>query len=467
MYSLGETVNARSQPAVFGGTLFVGAESGHVYALDALTGCTRWVFKGEMAVRSGMVAGTPAGDSLVFYGDLAGTVHALDARTGERRWKKRVDPHFAAIVTGTPQLFGDVLYVPVSSYESALPAQPSYPCCSFRGSVVALDAATGAIRWKTSTISDTATVTGKTAGGISLRGPSGAAVWSTPTIDSVLGRLYVGTGNNYSDPASPMSDAIVALELGTGAIAWTRQFTSGDAYNLSCDLPGRASCPKANGPDSDFGQPPILVTLPSGRRRLLAAQKSGHAHALDPDRDGALVWSVNVGQGGKLGGPHWGSASDGRTMFVAVGGQQLTAVPDTTVSEGFRLLPDPSKGGGLVAIDVGSGRVRWRATPAPCVTDGKQRDRCSPAQSAPVTVVGSVVFSGAVDGIIRAYDANSGRLLWAHDTVRPFQAVNGHKTHGGAIDVAGPVAVGRMLFVLSGYSLYGGQPGNALIAYSP
>lgn len=461
--SLGETVNARSQPAVAAGTVYVGSESGHLHAVDLATGCTRWTFKSEMAIRSGTVVGPAAADTLVYYGDLGGSVHAVDARTGARRWKRRVDQHFAAIVTGTPQLHRGVLYVPVSSYESALPAQPTYSCCSFRGSVLALDAATGEVRWRAWMIPDTAAATGTSGSGAPRRGPSGAAVWSTPTIDTITGRLYVGTGNNYSDPPSSMSDAIVAVDLASGRIAWSRQFTRGDAYNLGCDIPGNPNCPAANGPDSDFGQPPILVRRPNGQRLLLAGQKSGEVHAIDPDRAGAVVWSVRVDQGGRLGGVHWGSASDGRTLFVAVGGQGILPVPDTTLKEGFRLVPDPKKGGGLVALDIATGRVRWRAAPPACGT----RERCSPAQSAPVTVTGDVVWSGALDGVMRAYDARTGRILWSHDTVRDYTPANGGRARGGSIDAAGPVVAGSTLLVMSGYSLYGGQPGNVLIALRP
>jgi polyvinyl alcohol dehydrogenase (cytochrome) len=473
-FSLGESMNARSQPVATGNTVYVGSENGQVHAIDLHSGCTRWSFKSEMAVRSGLVIGEAGGDTLIWFGDLAGTVHALDARTGTRRWKRRVDPHFAAIITGAPQLFRGVLYVPVSSYESALPLQPSFSCCTFRGSVVALDAQTGEQRWKTFTVTDTAAPSGRTASGTAQRGPSGAAIWSTPTIDSTLGRLYVGTGNNYSDPPSAMSDAIVAMELATGRIAWARQFTAGDAYNISCDIPGRPNCPSANGPDADFGQPPILITLPDGKRRLLAAQKSGDAHALDPDRDGTVVWSVKVSSGGRLGGAHWGSATDGRTWYVAIGGQEIVPVPDSTIKEKFRLEPDPVKGGGLVALDVVTGRERWRAAAPSCAAQsasGKRapmaRPKCSPAQSAPITVIGDLVVSGALDGIVRAYDARTGSVLWFHDTVRDYTAVNGGVARGGAIDAAGPVVIGETLLIMSGYGLYGGQPGNVLLAFRP
>ncbi|MBL8959744.1 MAG: PQQ-binding-like beta-propeller repeat protein [Gemmatimonadetes bacterium] len=462
--SLGEVVNARSQPAVVAGTVYVASEAGGLGALDAATGCLRWSARADAPLRSGVVAavGADGAATTVFVGDLAGSVHAYDAATGVRRWKVRVDPHFAAIITGTPQLADDVLYVPVSSYESALPAQPGYACCTFRGSVVALDVATGAVRWRSWTIADTVRVTGKATGGAVSKGPSGAAVWSTPTIDRVRGVLYVGTGNNYSDPPTTTSDAVLAMELATGRVVWSRQFAQGDAYNLSCDLPGKANCPASDGPDADIGQPPMLVDLGRGQRVLLVGQKSGHVYAIDPDRQGALRWSVKVGDGGKLGGLHWGSATDGRQVYVALGGQGILAVPDSTVKEGIRMEADPAKGGGLFALDVRTGRILWKAPPAPCAS----RPRCSPAQSAPLSAIPGVVFSGSLDGYLRAWSTTGGKLLWEMDTAKEYQTVDGGRGRGGSIDAAGPVVAGGMVFVMSGYGLYGAMPGNVLLAFS-
>lgn len=464
-FSLGNIANARSQPAVSGGRVFVGTEEGKVFALDAATGCTWWSVRADMPVRTAMVVSTSsAGRSTVYFGDLGANVYALDAATGERIWKTHVDDHAAAIVTGPPQFFDGVLYVPVSSYESALPVQPNYECCTFRGSVVALDAATGKINWKTYTIDEAAQPTTKTKAGVQMRGPSGAAVWSTITIDERLNRLYFGTGQNYSEPVSPRSDAVIALDRKSGAVVWARQFAPRDAYNLSCDIPGKANCPAADGPDADFGQPPILVSLPNGggRRALVIGQKSGDAHALDPDKDGALIWTVNVGPGGKLGGAHWGSASDGRNMYLAFGGQQLRFIKDTTVKEGYRMEPDPTKGGGLFALNLVDGKIVWKAAPPVC----GDRPSCSPAQSAAVTVIPGVVFSGAVDGHLRGYSTATGAVVWDFDTAREFEATNAAAARGGALDVAGPVVVAGTLFAMSGYALYSGMRGNVLLAFS-
>lgn len=461
---MGEVTNVRSQPAVVNGRVYVSSENGSVWALDAERGCQWWRVGLRVPLRTSVVAAVDAAGAAhtLYLGDATGRVQALDAATGAVRWSVKVDPHPTAIVTGAPQLHEGVLYVGVSSYESAIALQPTYACCTFRGSVVALDARTGEPRWKTYTIDETPVASGKSPSGAEVRGPAGAAVWSTPTIDVSRRRLYVGTGNNYSDPQSARSDAVIAMDLATGAIVWSRQFTARDGYNVSCDVPGKYNCPAADGPDADIGQPPMLVDLPGGGRALMVGAKSGWLRSLDPDADGALRWEYLVGPGGKLGGLHWGSATDGRRVYAAYGGQITVPVKDTTVPGGMRLQASPTAGGGLVALDVRSGRLIWRA-PAP-VCGG--RAGCSPAQSAAVTVANGVVWSGALDGHVRAYDAATGRVVWDEDTGREFTTRNGPVARGGSIDVGGPVVVGGSVYVGSGYGLYGGMPGNVLLAYS-
>jgi polyvinyl alcohol dehydrogenase (cytochrome) len=206
----------------------------------------------------------------------------------------------------------------------------------------------------------------------------------------------------------------------------------------------------------------MLVSMPNGRRALVIGQKSGDAHALDPDKAGALLWSTNVGPGGKLGGMHWGSASDGRNAYMALGGQQMRFLPDTTVKEGYRMEPDPAQGGGVFALNLLDGKIVWTAPPAAC---GK-RPRCSPAQSAALTAIPGVVFSGAVDGHLRAYSTATGNVVWDTNTAHDFETTNGPVARGGALDVAGPVVVGGVLYVVSGYALWGGLPGNVLLAFS-
>lgn len=460
---VGDVANVRGQPAVAAGRMYVASESGNLWALDLSTGCQWWRVSVGVPIRTSVVAAldTRGRASTLYVGDGTGQVRAFDATSGKERWAARVDAHPTAIVTGAPQLHAGVLYVGVSSYESAMPLQPKYTCCTFRGSVVALDAATGRRLWQTYTVDEDPRVSGTSPSGAEVRGPSGAAVWSTPTIDERLGRLYVGTGNNYSAPQSARSDAIIAMDLKTGSVVWSKQFTANDGYNVSCDMPGKYNCPSSDGPDADIGQPPMLVTLSGGGRALLVGAKSGVLRSLDPDREGAVRWEFTVGPGGKLGGLHWGSATDGRRVFAAYGGQQIDPVADSTVPGGVRLLANPKVGGGLVAVDVQTGRLVWRAPAPVCPT----KAGCSPAQSAAVTVADGIVWSGALDGHVRGYDIGTGRVLWDEDTARPYSAVNG-AAHGGSMDVAGPVVAGSTLIVGSGYALYGAMPGNVLLVYA-
>ena len=457
-FGLGAGINARSQPAIAGGRLFVGSQLGSLYSLDARTGCVDWTFQAGGAIRSPIVIGSGS-KAAIYFGDDKATVYAVDATTGKLNWKVRVDDHFTARITAAPQLVEGVLFVPVSSTEEVLPPLPSYECCTFRGSIVALKAATGQQVWKAFTISEPARQTEKNKAGTQMYGPSGAGVWSTPTFDPKNDALYVATGNNYSDPPTPTSDAVLALDRSSGRWLWSRQLSSNDAYNDSCGYPGKRSCPDSNGPDYDFGQPPILVTMKDGRRMLVIAQKSGLVYGLNPDRHGEVVWQALVGEGGQLGGSQWGSAADQEKVYVAVSDLKFIVALD---GKGMALQADPSAGGGLYALRIASGEKVWFAKPASCGS----RDNCSPAQSAAVTAIPGVIFSGSVDGHLRGYDAGTGEVIWDFDTVRDYETVNGTKAHGGSLDGPGPVVAGGMLFVNSGYGQFGGMPGNVLLAFS-
>ncbi|HKA55104.1 MAG TPA: PQQ-binding-like beta-propeller repeat protein, partial [Candidatus Binatia bacterium] len=296
--------------------------------------------------------------------------------------------------------------------------------------------------------------------GVQLWGPAGASVWSAPTIDAQRGVLYVTTGDNYADPATKTSDAIVAFDLKTGRMLWSRQFTARDAWNIGCDAGGAANCPKAKGPDLDFGSSAILRTLPNGKRVLLAGQKSGMVHAIDPDQKGTVLWQQRVGHGGILGGIQWGPAADGDRLYVALSDIGVKIRQDAeagTVSE-----LDGREGGGIFAYDLATGEQRW-ATPAPGCSG---RPKCSPAQSAAITVIPGVVFSGSVDGHLRAYSTQDGRVIWDFDTIQDFSTANAMEGKGGSLDGPGPTVVGGMLFVNSGYGFWGGMPGNVLLGFS-
>ena len=447
-FALGQGVSARSQPSVVDGKLYIGSQSGMIYSLDASTGCAHWAFQSASPIRSGLVAG--AGQ--IFFGDSKANIYAVNAATGSQLWKTKADEHSYAMGTGTVQFHNGILYVPVASSEEGVGAQPSYQCCTFRGSLVALDATTGKQLWKTYVIAESPQPTKKNKIGTQMHGPSGAGVWSTPTIDTKTGRIYIATGDNYSDPPTATSDAVIALDLPSGKILWTKQLTPNDVFLMGCGTTKGPNCPDTAGPDHDLGQSPILVSLAGGKRALVVGQKSGIAHALDPDDEGKILWQNRVGIGGTLGGIQWGSAADAHNMYVAV-------------SDFARVdrLPDPSKGGGLFALQLTTGEKIWTALPAPCA-EGKPR--CSPGHSAAVSATPTAIFAGSLDGHIRAFSAANGQVIWDFDTAREFDTTNGAKANGGSIDGPGPVIANAMLFTNSGYGSWGGMPGNVLLAFS-
>lgn len=444
--------SGRSQPTVAGGRLFVAGEGGDVYALDPRTGCTHWTFRAQATVRTAITIGPSAGTGAsgpyaAYFGDGRANVYALDAATGRPLWTRRIDDHPSAAVTGAPVLHEGRLYVPVAGLgEEVTAANLNYSCCTFRGSVSALDAATGAPVWKTYTIAEPAQPRGRNSLGTALFGPSGGGVWSAPTIDAARGVLYVGTGNGYSDPPQPYTNAVLALELATGRLAWSYQATAGDVWILGCPSAKDANCPAQPGPDHDFGSSPILATLPGGRQIIVAGQKSGVAHALDPDRQGALVWRYRAGQGGLGGGIQWGSAVDDRYAYVAV----------SDASRG------PAAAGGLHAVRLDTGERAWY-TPPPTLLCGTLSPSCHGAQSGAVTAIPGVVFSGSNDGGLRAFAADTGAVIWQFDSNREYETVNGVRAVGGSIDGPGPVVVGGMVYVNSGYAF--GRPGNVLLAF--
>jgi polyvinyl alcohol dehydrogenase (cytochrome) len=460
-FGLGEGIDARAQAAVAGGRVFAGSQSGAVHSLDARTGCTHWTFQADGAVTAAIAISTGKRPA-AYFGDQRANAYAVDAATGKLLWRVHVEDHFAARVTAASLLHGGVLYVPVASVEEGLAPGPSYECCTFRGSLVALDAATGKVVWKTYTVADAPAPTKKSKNGTQLYGPSGASIWSAPTLDEKRDVIYVATGNNYSDPPTKTSDGVIALDRKTGKILWSRQITPNDATNTTCDIPGKMNCPDANGPDFDFGQPPILVSLANGRRALVIGQKSGVAHGLDPDKQGELLWQTRVGEGGRLGGLQWGSAADRDNMYVASSDLRVTGIVADPAPPGYRLIIDPNKGGGLFALKLATGEKVWSAKPAAC----GDRQRCSPAQSAAVTAIPGVVFSGSLDGHLRAYAAATGAVMWDADTVHDYETVNGLKAHGGSLDGPGVAIAGGMLYVNSGYGQWGGMPGNVLLAFS-
>jgi polyvinyl alcohol dehydrogenase (cytochrome) len=457
-----------AQPAVVGGRIFVGSAGPKVYSLDAKSGCTYWASETDGPVRTAISVGATGRGWCAYFGDQHGNVYAIDALTGKRVWKVRMDEHPSAQVTGAPTLVGDRLYVPVSSLEEVAGADAKDECCKFRGSVSALDLATGKIIWKSYTITEEPKPVRKNSPGVQLWGPSGAGIWSSPTVDAKNHMVYVTTGDNYSDPPTNTSDAFMAFDMDTGKVAWASQMNRGDAYNVNCDLPAakQVNCPAARGPDFDFGSSPILVELSGGRRALVAGAKSGIVYAVDPDHQGKLLWKTRVGHGGTLGGVQWGSAADTEKIYVALSDVQRRAAPpgspdgrDSVFGVPYEL--DPNAGGGLFALNLDTGSIAWH-TPHP----GCHKPGCSPAQSAAVTEIPGVIFSGGVDGHLRAYSAGDGKIIWDMDTERHYQTVNGVEARGGSLDGPGAVIVAGMVYVNSGYFFQGSTPGNVLLAFS-
>lgn len=438
--------SAYGQPSVVGGRVFVGSDTGFVYAIDAKSGCVHWSFRASAGVRTAPTIGPGAGANryLAYFGDIKANVYAVNAETGALVWTDRLDTHPVARVTGAPKLAAGRLYVPLSSLEESGAGNPNYPCCTFRGGVAAYDAVTGKRLWKSYSVADEPKPRKVTSKGIQLYAPAGAGVWSSPAVDLQRRAVYVATGNGYTQPADEASDAVIAYDIDTGKRLWVKQVMAADSYVRDCPGIYRPNVPKENksetcpddlGPDMDFGNAPILRTMPNGKSFIVIGQKDGHAWGLDPDKKGEVVWSRQLGLGfeGGGGGMMWGSAADARFGYFPV-----TRTDD-------RL--------GLAAVGLATGELAWRATPAV-------------GGAAPVTVIPGVVFFGSSTGTLYAYSATDGKAVWQFETAHPFETVNGVEATGGAISAAGPVVAGGMLFATSGYAeLFGGPRGNVLLAF--
>ncbi len=447
----------RTKPTVTGNTVLVGGPFGEVFALDAATGCVRWSFDADAGIRGAILLGSRDERPVAYFVDFRTSAYALDVTTGSLLWKTRVGWHPESAATGSPSLFDGMLIVPISTMEVVTAQSPSYACCTASGAVAAIDAASGDLVWYHRVIAEDAREVGRNEAGTAVLAPSGAPVWASPTIDARRRLVYVGTGENYTRPTTATSDAILAIDVDTGALAWSFQATGEDAFNMACTAPrNRQNCPSPPGPDLDFGMAPILVTRPDGKEILVVGQKSGVVWALDPDAGGAVLWSTRIGKGGALGGIHWGMATDGRYAYAANADRADAVVVDVN--------PERTATPGLYALDLMDGALVWSA-PSPGDTCGG-RPGCHAANSAAPTVIPGIVFAGGLDGWIRAHDADDGRVLWGFDTARELATVNGVPGKGGAIDGPGPVVARGMLFVNSGYGQFGQMPGNLLLAFA-
>ena len=439
-FGLPNAASMYSQPTIAGGRVFFGADTGYVYSLDAKSGCVAWGFQAAAGVRNAVSVGPVKGHGpsafAAYFGDLRGNVYALDAATGKALWIVSADPHPLAAVTGSPILFKGRLYVPLASREEAAGGGPDYPCCTFRGSIVALDADTGKQVWKTYIISDEPKPTKKNSRGVQLYAPSGAGIWDTPTIDEARSVMYIGTGDAYSRPVSSMNtDAIMALDLATGKPRWAVQHTPDDAWLVGCETNTPSeNCPSNIGPDYDFGMSPMMRALGDGRTIVVTGQKSGEVFAEDV-RDGKVIWKATLVDRLARGEITFGGAADDQNAYFG------------------------TRSGAIWALDLKSGEKKWSTPIAPTA----QRQS---GQTAALTVIPGVVFSGGQDGVLRALSTTDGKQLWQFDTLRDFTTVNGVAARGGAMGAPGPTIAGGMLFLGSGYTGLGnGRGGNVLLAF--
>ncbi len=437
------------QPTVIGNHLFVATGLGHVFALDTATGCVHWrADVGSNSRTSPVVVKLPRGWT-VFVGDSVRNMHALDGQTGRKLWSTTVDVHPRGRITGSAAYWNGTVYVPLSSSEETIATVGEYRCCTFSGSVAALDATTGKLKWKTFMLPP-ARATRKNAVGTQMYGPAGAAIWSQPAIDPKRNRLYVATGDSYTEVKEGRSDAVVAMDLASGRILWTNQVTEDDNFLTACGGERRGvNCPLGKiGPDVDFGASPIVAG-----DIVMAGQKSGVAYGFDAET-GKSLWATKVGLGSAIGGIEWGMAYDGRRLYAPVA--------------------DPGRANGkpgLYAIDPKDGKVIWSA-PAPPAACSFKAPRCVNAHSAPASSMPGVVFAGTHDGWVRAFDSATGKPVWAFDTAgQTYATVNGVKEQpGGSVDAVGPVIAGGRVFVISGYTGATGafgNPLNVLLAFEP
>ncbi|TGD74868.1 pyrrolo-quinoline quinone [Mangrovimicrobium sediminis] len=448
-------VRARSQPLVAGDTLFVGSQSGTLYALDLDSGCAHWTFQASAEIKTGVLIehwnpGDAAADPLLFFGDIIGFQYAIRARSGELVWRKRMDEHPALTLSGTAALTADTLFVPTSSLEEGTASDPTYPCCTFRGALVALDPASGEEKFRTWLV-PSPQPRGRNASGAQQFGPSGVPIWTVPLVDEQRGLVYVSTGDNYSSPATGLSDSIVAIDMKTGATRWHYQATADDAWNGSCAELVQHNCPEEDGPDVDFGSSPVLATGSDGKALVVAADKAGQVVAVDPDT-GKLVWKKRVGRGGVVGGILFGLAAHDGVLYVPV-----SDVPD---GRSYAIPARP----GLYALDVASGDYRWQSPAPDDVCRG--RPACYPGNQTVPGITSQLLFAGANDGYLRVYDIRDGSVLWEADTAREFQTVSGASASGGSIGgSASVIAVGGRLVTNSGYGFAGKMPGGVLLVY--
>jgi len=452
-----ETSSLRAAPVIIGSTIFYSAtDSGRVFALDTNSGCAKWVYNAQTRLRSSMAHGVIDGLSTLVFSDGRGMIHSINAENGEAIWVASGQAsNNQGMLTGTPVIYEDMIIVPVSGSGVITGGNPKFECCENHGAVTALNVRTGEKLWEYHTMPAAQYTGAVSSTGVKQRGPSGAPIWTTPTIDSERGQIYVTTGENTSHPTTGTSDSIIALDLETGEEKWVFQALENDMWNFGCsaDGPNCIVLADTNSVDFDFGGPAILVE--SGDKQLLiAGQKSGDIWALDPD-SGALVWNQRVGEGTALGGNHWGIATDSERAFMTIndpGNRSENSVP------------------GIYTYFVGTGEPSWSYKVEPdCDARSERLRRCESLygfSATPLSVDGAVI-TGGLDGRVFIFNSDTGEQLFKFDTVTDFETVNGVEGYGGSIDSHSISAGSGMVFVGSGYGSFSQVAGNVLLAFKP
>nr|WP_213805143.1 PQQ-binding-like beta-propeller repeat protein [Granulicella sp. dw_53] len=414
VFTTGSSVSAT--PTVSHNAIYAPDWAGNLFAIRADTGKQIWSHQvssydgitGAMSRISPLVLDNEVviGDSVI---DRSAThpgasVIAVDPASGALKWVTKVEDHQAAVITGSPIAFNNIIYVGVSSNEEGLANVAGYPCCTFRGSLVALNAQTGALLWKTFIVPDNQGATDAYSGG---------SIWNPPAIDPTRGLIYIGTGNNYTVPASVKAcevaalqnndhhsctpdedhiDSVMALDLKTGAIKWSTKLNTYDAFTLACrTMPPGVACPSPSGPDADLtAGGPNLVNNTVG-----FGQKNGMYWALNPD-DGHIVWANLVGPGSVEGGIQWGTATDGDRIYVPISNFNNTS---------YLLQPSGPRinWGFWSGLDAKKGKILWQTADP----DAGTFDTGAPS------VANGVVYFGSMSGTMYALNAKTGAILWS------------------------------------------------------
>ncbi len=444
------------------GTVFItGGQK--LAAVDAASGCLKWTYAG--ASRNTPAIGEINGKKVVAL-SVGRDIHVIDAATGMLVWKASGQPvnGSGGAVRGGVIFAKDKIIVPLSASGVASGANPKFECCTGHGSVVALNAKDGSHAWEWHTMKEAEYNGQVSSAGVKQKGPSGAPIWSVPVYDEKRNHVIVTSGENTSHPGTDTSDAVIALDLDTGKVAWQYQAMAADVWNMACDVEtgkNGPNCPVlfgGDGRDYDFGAGAI-VTSAGGKDIILAGQKSGHAWALDAGT-GKVLWSQRVGEGTALGGVHWGIATDGVNMIVPINDPLISSDPKFV-----------SKAG-VYAFDLRTGKPAWSYAARPDCTGERARlvTNCESRfgfSAAPLVIDGAVV-GATLGGQVVILDAKTGAVIRTLDTAGPRTALNKDVAgKGGSIDSHSISAGAGMLFINSGYGSFSQTAGNVLIAYKP